>query len=360
MKHELFPSVDAMLAPETLSKLVGESITQVTTKPDGEFDLSGNKKVLVETNGGTGTSYILKQVVPEENWIVLATDDDLGRETRLWEHGIIDRLENTVVSPNIACAMYDSGWAFLMHDISSTIVGKDGSKITEVENRTCLERIADVQAEFWQDPALQNPDLGLMDIRNYLHQWLPKTCRPHKGVHFIFDAILDGWERIDKFIDPDISEIVTEWLEAPKLLEDALNRFPHTLVHGAFMASSIGIQLEPETKFYLSNWIGATVGTPAMDLVWWIATNTGNLPVSFDEVIEIYKQALASRLGDAFSEDWWQPQLDVTLCAGFLRLGWAIPGRLTDDNFADVRDAWQDATIWWSDKFRIGAKLLTG
>jgi hypothetical protein len=58
------------------------------------------------------------------------------------------------------------------------------------------------------------------------------------------------------------------------------------------------------------------------------------------------------------SEDWWQPQLDLSFAAGFLRVGWAFASRILDGDSASARDAWKNAAGWWSDKVRAGLKHL--
>ena len=174
----------------------------------------------------------------------------------------------------------------------------------------------------------------------------------------MIDAVLDGWERLESVIEPGILAPVMQWLNDPQPLVDALNRYPKTLVHGDFWRANIGIRPSPPPQLIVFDWQIATLAPPAVDLVWWLAPNTGYLGITFDEVIDIYKKALINQLGSAFSEDWWQPQLDLSLAAGFLRVGWAFASRLQDEGFDSIRDDWQYAANWWSDRVRIGLKYL--
>lgn len=70
------------------------------------------------------------------------------------------------------------------------------------------------------------------------------------------------------------------------------------------------------------------------------------------------KEALKSRLGQAFSEVWWQPQLDLALASGFLRVGWVFASRLLDDDFESMRHDWKIAAEWWSEQVRLGLRHL--
>ena len=358
MKHTVWDNVDVMLLPENLGKLTGNTISSVKVKPAESGGFSGSHLSRVETNGGKGPQYVLKNIVPETDWVIRTTNDTLGREIKLWEIGVMDELQTVIDHPIIACAKSKTGWAILMHDISDSLLPMNGSPISASQNQICLEGLASVHARFWQDSSLCKAELGLNDLRSCIAFLTPERCRPLEGMHFMIDAVLDGWERLESVIEPGILAPVMQWLNDPQPLVDALNRYPKTLVHGDFWRANIGIRPSPPPQLIVFDWQIATLAPPAVDLVWWLAPNTGYLGITFDEVIDIYKKALINQLGSAFSEDWWQPQLDLSLAAGFLRVGWAFASRLQDEGFDSIRDDWQYAANWWSDRVRIGLKYL--
>jgi hypothetical protein len=83
------------------------------------------------------------------------------------------------------------------------------------------------------------------------------------------------------------------------------------------------------------------------------------LPLSHEQSIEMYKQRLASYLGERFDESWWLPQLELSLLgvlseAGFYMAWFAQHA----DNAADrMRER---ATLeWWSGQARRGIKWLS-
>ena len=81
--------------------------------------------------------------------------------------------------------------------------------------------------------------------------------------------------------------------------------------------------------------------------------------MSKEETISDYKQRLAQRLGPRFSEDWWEPQLALSLLGGFLQDGWAIVLKATHWHVgAKDRAQWMDDLAWWSDWVRAGAEWL--
>src|SRR5688572_33228882 len=115
MQHEPLGSLDDLLAPETLSRLVGSTITSARRLPfTGGHSASGSSFLSVETNDGRGPRFIVKRSSPACDWIVRATADELGREVLVWTSGLLDRLPAEIVHPVIACAHDEGGgWAIL-------------------------------------------------------------------------------------------------------------------------------------------------------------------------------------------------------------------------------------------------------
>ena len=62
---------------------------------------------------------------------------------------------------------------------------------------------------------------------------------------------------------------------------------------------------------------------PGVDLAWYLAVNSARLPVPKKAAIACFRRELERRLGNRFDEQWWQPQLELSLLGGFLQLGWA-------------------------------------
>ena len=110
MRHEPFTSLDALLAPETLSGLVGSPIVSVRRLTfDGGDSASGSSFLAIETNRGQGPRFVVKLSSPACDWIVRGTADLHGREVLVWTTGLLDRLPPEITHPVIACAR--DGWA---------------------------------------------------------------------------------------------------------------------------------------------------------------------------------------------------------------------------------------------------------
>lgn len=244
MKQATWDSVEEMLAPQNLSDITGEKISSVYTRPADFTGYSGSHLSVLETNGGKGTRYILKHIVPAKDWVIHATKDTLGREVMLWQYGVMDKLKTVIQHSIIDCAKTKSGWALLKNDISDSLM-KD-RPMTIAQNQICIEGLADVHATFWQDSNLHSPELGLTTLEHSVTLMTPARCQHAKGLQFMVESILDGWERIDKVIAQDILAIVRQWFDNPKVLIDALQQYPMTLTHCDFWMLNVGIQIKAQ------------------------------------------------------------------------------------------------------------------
>jgi hypothetical protein len=75
-------------------------------------------------------------------------------------------------------------------------------------------------------------------------------------------------------------------------------------------------------------------------------------------VISCYRERLARRLGSRFDEDWWRPQLALSLLGQMLRCGQDMAWAAVRHESAAVR-AWARETLtWWSEQALTGARHL--
>ena len=65
----------------------------------------------------------------------------------------------------------------------------------------------------------------------------------------------------------------------------------------------------PPSRMVLLDWQLVGPGTPGVDLAWYLANLGIKAPVDNDTTVAWYREALARRLGAAFDQRWWQPQL---------------------------------------------------
>jgi hypothetical protein len=117
MQHELYSSIDEMLAPACLSELTGTRIRTVRLRPMSDRQgVSGNQLLAIETDNDA--RLILKRMSWERDWVMRASNDQRCRAVTLWQSGVLDQLLPELSHAIITCAQDDDGWALLMHDVT--------------------------------------------------------------------------------------------------------------------------------------------------------------------------------------------------------------------------------------------------
>jgi hypothetical protein len=363
MPHELFSSLDEMLAPTTLSELEGRPIHYVRCLPfKSEDSLSGNRFLKVITDDSTSSHYIVKRMSIAWDWLMRATGDEHCRSVRLWQAGLLDRLPPTIDHAIVACAKDGEGWAILMHDVGAGLVPY--ARFSQELNEQFLTAQAQLHVAFWQAPDLEEPTLGLSTFRQIYTMLSPQTGYREADVPEIIPRqIPEGWELFKTLVSEDVAEIVMGLLEEPQPLCDALDRYPRTLVHGDWRNPNLARLPGAPERTVLLDWQFATAGAPAIDLTRYLAVNSPLLPAGKDEAIEFYRRQLAHGLGDGYDESWWQPQLELGLLGSFLQSGWSFALDATAqwgelDLELGGPDYWRKDLAWWSEQTRRAVKWL--
>ena len=138
MQHELYNSIDEMLAPNCLTELVGADIRTVRLRPlSNREGVSGNQLLAVEADNNA--RFILKRMSLERDWIMRASNDHQCRSVTLWQTGVLDQLQPELSHAIIGCARDDNGWAILMHDVSAGLLPWD-RQIDAMAQRLEIER----------------------------------------------------------------------------------------------------------------------------------------------------------------------------------------------------------------------------
>jgi len=184
VKHTLFDSLEEMLAPETLSKLTGASISHVHCCPLEKQGASGSKLITVEVDSNpTSHRYVLKRISQSTDWMMVTSEDHMCRSVTLWQSGLLDQLGPEIDHAILACARDGDGWAILMRDVSESLI--ETSPYTSAQVRIAIEALSALHTRFWEHPVLDNPALGLCDISGMLRTLSPQAARqyhPGRGV----------------------------------------------------------------------------------------------------------------------------------------------------------------------------------
>lgn len=87
-------------------------------------------------------------------------------------------------------------------------------------------------------------------------------------------------------------------------------------------------------------------------------TSSSELPISFQESIEYYKEGLARRLGDRFDDSWWLPQLELSQLGVFAEAGVFKAYFAAHSDSALHRRQNRLDLEWWAERAQAGARWL--
>lgn len=359
LTHELLPDIQTLIAPEMLTALTGAAISRVQRLPLSSVDgLSGSKLEYLETNGGAGPRLVLKRIAYEWDWVMRVTGDTLCRAVLSWQSGLLDQLPPEISHEVLACARDGNGWAVLMNDVGSHLIPPGDDKLTESQNVRFLEAMAALNAAFWGRPGLADPQHGFGDLRLRHGTLSPQVLQTQSGRGDGIPPIaLQGWDLLESGVAADVAAAVRRVHADPAALGEALRAYPQTVLHGDWKLGNLGLYPEQDGPAIVLDWAWVGSGPPGVELAWYLAVNSARLPVSKEQAIELYRAALARRLGSAFDENWWQPQLELSLLGGFALLAW--PKLLgAAHGSEEVRRREQAELDWWSERVLRGASLL--
>jgi hypothetical protein len=349
VSQPLYDSVEAMLAPEMLGAIVGREIGAVREAPLGaqESAYSGSAISVIETNTDR---LLLKRCAPAWDYFMRVSNDGRGREALVFTSGLLDRLPPELAHAYLACARDGDGWAILMRDVASSLMPPRVA-IAHADHRRVLTGLAAFHAAFWE----HDPGPGFCAPWHHYHVVSPAAAAGDAGEHgALQEMIQDGWERLLALIDPGIGTLALALANDPTPLTDRLARLPQTVVHGDMRPANIGIE---DDRLLPIDWALVGRGVAGLDAIWYVAGLGARSPLARESSLDIYRAALADRLGPRFDTAWWEPMLDFSLLGGLLRHGW-IAARVTSSRDTMMRDAARADLSWWTEAARRGIDRL--
>jgi hypothetical protein len=313
-QYTLFESVEQMLARETLSGLLSQSVTRVDCQPmNGHRGLAGGQLNYVDTNAGR---FVLKQMSIASDWIMFASYDKYCRSVRLWQYGLLDRLRPNPEHKIIACARDGEGWAILMDDLTGHVYAWDrpmDAKLVTV----FLDVLAMIHTTYWNDPRLKEPRLGLCNPAQLLDQSSLPVAQKYKHLKMglIPEWVRVGWEVMEALLEPDVFEQLHNLSENPQPLFDALTRYPYTLLHGDYRAENLAHSKQPVAI----DWQEATCSLMTIDLAWFVSQDFVKEAMGQAQAVNYYRQRLEGNLRSRFDDLDWRAMVELGYLVDALR-----------------------------------------
>ena len=260
--------------------------------------------------------YVLKYQDPRDDWLMRATGDPGDRYVRLWEHGLLGRLPAELDAAVVACKFDGTVGMVLLRDVSSQLL-PPGTPFSRSQHDRFLDHMAAMHAAFWG----WRDDAGLTSLATRYLMYSPAVARAEATLGsraMVPKVMAQGWARLAE-VSPRVAGIVLPLLDDPTPLVAALEKVPHTLVHGDWKAANLGSH--PDGRTVLLDF-GEVPGeaSPIADLSWYLALNSDLLPEPKEQSTANYRAAL-ERHG-VRTGGWWDRAVSLELLGAMLQFGW--------------------------------------
>lgn len=260
--------------------------------------------------------YVLKYQDPRDDWLLRATADPGCRYVWLWERGLLARLPDVIDHAVVATGFDGEVGMVLLRDVTDQLLPA-GRPFSAAQHGRFLDHMAAMHAEFWgwQD------DVGLTPLATRYLMFSPAVAEAEaaRGSSAVVPKIMgEGWAALPS-VAPRLAKVVLPLLDDPAPLVAALQRVPHTLVHGDWKAANLGVHADGRTILLDFGEAPGEAG-PIADLSWYLALNSELLPESKDDTITTYRAAL-ERHGIS-TDEWWDTAVALELLGAMVQFGW--------------------------------------
>jgi hypothetical protein len=323
----------------------------------GEHGLDGLPEERLATDGWSGARFstiergngrfVLKRTSPRTDWIARWTRDDRVREAcvanrrqTLWR----DRIGPF---PYLGAAADGDEAAILMPDLSVELIAWERPSHETSVDPAVLERVIDdvarLHAHPWSgllDPATHravgDPGFPWCPLAERLTLTSRPACASHLGSGIEAGArsaerLLAGWDAFDRLAPAGARELVADLSADPIALVAALARLPSVGLHGDLKLANVAVMGGRGPVAFI-DWQMTLRAPVAVELGWFLVSNSASLPVSPETVLDGYRESLRWHAGRVSSgpqrSDWatlvgdWDAQVDLTWIVGLLLRGW--------------------------------------
>lgn len=345
------------------------------------FGLAGVPEQPFPTDGWSGSTFtalergderfILKRVSHERDWIVRATLDHDIREAWLASVGLqaqdwLPAAAGPVTVPYLGAAGEDGNAVILMPDLSTELVAWERPTHEPFLSIESTDRLLDRIAYLHSIPWSEALTVAMVRAGSDPPPWCPLperlsllTRRSAAGYAAVGNPVgeifLRGWDGFDRHATSAARDLIERLGGDQTPLVDALARLPAVGLHGDIKLANVAALGDGSTGFI--DWQMTLRAPIAVELGWFIVTNSAELPFGPDEVLRRYHESLrwyAGRWGsgsrrhdlDGLVGD-WDGQCDVAAIVGLLLRGWR-KGRDTEEGVVLASGvAAADDLAWW-------------
>jgi hypothetical protein len=295
----------------SLREFLSRASSQELWQPDDSKSGARFERVIID-----GGRFVLKYQDPRDDWLLRASGDPGVRYVRLWESGLLRRLPSCIDPAVVACSFEGSVGRVLLRDVTAQLL-PPGVPFTTVQHIRFLDHMAAMHATFWN----WTDDVGLTPLATRYLMFSPAVAAAEvaqDSAVLVPKLMSAGWARLLD-VSPGLAGHVLALLDDPSPLVAALEKVPHTLVHGDWKGANLGIHADGRTVL-LDFGEAPGEASPIADLSWYLALNSDLLPESKDETLVRYRAAL--ELHGVETAGWWETAVALELLGTMLQFGW--------------------------------------
>jgi hypothetical protein len=318
-----------------------------------------------------GRRWVLKRTSLERDWIARATTDERLREAWLAEAGPAV-FHAAVVGPGVGTAYLgaatdgDGVAAILLPDLSDSLIAWERPGVDPVISEATLQRVLDALARLHRlpwDAALDDPATGAGEPPA---PWCPLPerllllSRPSaEGYASDGNAVggrfLVGWDAFEQHAPRAAIGLIRDLSADVGPLLAALGQLPSAGLHGDLKLANVA--LLPDGDVALIDWQMTLRAPVAVELGWFLVSNSASLPSTPEVVLDGYRQASLALAGariEPGSEPeplaLWDTQVDLALLVGLLLRGWRKGLDTAAGTTLASGVAAADDLAWWSER----------
>jgi hypothetical protein len=245
---------------------------------------------LAEADLVDGRHVVLKYLPPNGDWLTRATDG-AGRLRRLWEDGVLRRVEDAVDHTILDLRRVDGQDIVVMRDARDDLLPPKVTVSVETSRQllTGLARMHELCRDLPAGDRLCSIGARYAMFRPDLH-----AGDAGPGRHPMADRIQLGWELFAEHVDPDVVDAVFTVHRRPDVLEQRLARFRSTLLHGDAKLENLGLRSH---RLVAIDWGDLTgVGPCEIDVAWYALKGAVRIRCSPSDLFAQYEVARGTPL----------------------------------------------------------------
>jgi hypothetical protein len=335
-----------------------------------EHGLAGVPERIFPNDGWSGATltvlerdrqrFVLKRTSWAADWIARATDDRDLREGCVAANR--PRFWMPVVAPYLGAAADGESLAILMPDLSRELIAWERPAHEPGIDVETLSRVLDAVAclhfQPWRPGTIHDVFPWCAVRQRLLLLSRPSAERYRSEGLAVGERFLAGWDAFDRLAPPAARDLVERLADEPEPLLGAVERLPRVGLHGDLKLANVALLRDGVVG--LIDWQLVTLAPVAVELGWFLVSNTPLLPEPPDQVLERYlvgarwhanrwsggvdgpaRRTVDSVLGN------WDAQVDLTWIVGLLLRGW----RKGLDAESGTATGWgttgADDLAWW-------------